>query len=261
MVLAIDIGNSNIVVGCIKNDNIVHLSRMVTNPPRTEYEYAVNLKYLLEFNGVNTDEFDGAIISSVVPPLTSIFEAAVKRLTGKNPVIVGSGIKTGLKIMIDNPAQMGSDLVADAVAAINLYKPPVIVFDMGTATTMSVIGKEGEYLGGAIYPGVTLSLGALSQNTSQLPSISLEVPRTYIGKNTIDCMRSGIVYGTASVVDGMIDRFENELGEKATVVATGGHAKFIIPYCRHEIILNKELLMSGLNILYKKNCKRNIAEK
>lgn len=253
MLLAIDVGNSNIVIGCIDNNEISHVFRMVTDISKTEYEYAVSIKNILEFDGINCDGFDGAIISSVVPPLVTVLKSAVKKLTGHNAVIVGAGVKTGMNILIDNPAQLGSDLVADGVAAIAGYKLPVIVFDMGTATTISVIDQNANFLGGALYPGVALSMNALSRGTSQLPKVPIEAPDKCVSANTIDCMKSGAIFGTASMVDGMIDRIEEELGAHCTIVATGGISSRIIPYCKHEIIHDENLLLRGLGVIYEKN--------
>lgn len=253
MLLAIDVGNSNIVIGCISGGEISHVFRMVTDISKTEYEYAVGIKNILEFEGIRCDGFDGVIISSVVPPLLPVLKTAVKNITGKTALIVGAGIKTGMNILIDDPATLGSDLVADGVAAIAAYKLPVIVFDMGTATTISVIDAHGNYLGGALYPGVALSMNALSSGTSQLPKVPIEPPEKVICANTIDCMKSGAIFGTVSMVDGMIDRIEEELGMKTTVVATGGLSGRIAPYCRHEIIHDEYLLLRGLGIIYEKN--------
>jgi type III pantothenate kinase len=255
MLLAIDVGNSNIVIGCISDHEISHVFRMATDISRTEHQYAVDLKNILEFEGLKCDGFDGAIISSVVPPLVTVLKAAVKRLMGLNALVVGAGVKTGMNILIDNPAQLGSDLVADGVAAISLYKLPIVVFDMGTATTISVIDKQGNYIGGALYPGLGLSMTALSRGTSQLPKVPIEPPDKVISANTIDCMKSGAIFGTASMVDGMIDRIEEELGMKVNAVATGGLSSRIVPYCRHEIINDENLLLRGLGIIYEKNKK------
>lgn len=256
MILAIDVGNSNIVIGCLRDGKLSNVSRMATDLLKTEDEYAVALKSMLDFSGVDCSRFEGAIISSVVPPLTNIFKAAVKKLTDLNALVVGAGIKTGLNIQIDNPAQLGSDLVAAGVAALASYKLPAIVFDMGTATTISVIDERSNYLGGAICPGLGLSMSALSSRTSQLPKVPIEAPERCISSNTIDCMKSGAVFGTASMVDGMIERFEEELGAKASVVATGGLAALIVPYCRHEIALDENLVLRGLGIIYYKNKKK-----
>lgn len=255
MILAVDIGNTHVVVGCIEGNEITSISRLASDPGKTEYEYAVSLKEIFEFCNVDYKNFDGAILSSVVPPLTSTLRAAVKLVTGCQALVVGSGIKTGLNIMIDNPAQLGSDLVVGAVAALDSYPVPMIIIDMGTATTFSVLDKNGSYIGGAIMPGLGLSLSALSSGTSQLPKVPIEAPRRCISSNTIDCMKSGGVFGTAAMLDGMIERIEDELGIPATVIATGGIAGSVIPYCKRKIIYDGDLLLRGLNVIYQKNKK------
>ncbi len=253
MLLAIDVGNSNIVIGCIDNGAISHVFRMVTDISKTEFEYAVDIRNILEFDGLSGPAFDGAIISSVVPPLVTVIKSAVRRVTSKNALIVGAGIKTGINIRIDDPAQLGSDIVADGVAAISKYPLPIIIFDMGTATTISVIDQQANLIGGALYPGVGLSMNALSSRTSQLPRVPIEAPEKVISANSIDCMKSGAIFGTASMVDGMIDRIEEELGMRATVIATGGLSSRIMPFCRHEIKLDEDLQLEGLGIIYEKN--------
>ena len=256
MLLAIDIGNTNIVIGCIKDDEILFKARIATDQIRTSDQYGVEIKNMLEAFGIQKEDISDCIISSVVPPLTEIFRAAVKKLTGCHALVVGSGIKTGLNIQIDDPSTLGSDLVAAAVAAINQFPQPVIIIDMGTATTMTVVDKGNRFLGGAIIPGVALSMNALSSGTSLLHKVPLEAPKKCISGTTTACMQSGAVYGNAALLDGMIDRFEAELDTKATVVATGGIACKIIPHCRHEIIYDEDLLLKGLAILYRKNTKR-----
>lgn len=247
-------GNTNIVIGGIDGERIYFVSRVVTERKKTEDEYAIMFNSILNMYSIDRKNITGAIISSVVPPLVNVIKEAVKKIIGKIPMVVGPGIKTGLNIKIDNPAQLGSDLVVGAVAAINEYKPPIIVLDMGTATTMAVIDKECNYLGGVIIPGVMVSQESLSSKTSQLPRIGLDCPEHVIGKNTIDCMRSGMVYGSASTIDGMINRLETEIDMRATVVATGGLSRFIIPYCvRKDIIYDGDLLLKGLWIIYNKN--------
>lgn len=256
MILAIDIGNSHIVLGCIEGDNIVRTARMATNSLRTEYEYAVTMKQIFEFEGLDCSDFEGAIISSVVPPLTATVHEAVKYFTGIDAILVGAGMKTGLNIQGDSASQVGSDLVAAGVAAVAAYKTPVIIIDMGTATTIMVIDDRLCLLGGAIVPGLRLSMDALANRTSQLPRVPVEAPRRAIGGSTIECMKSGAVLGTASMLDGMIDRMEEELGTKASVVATGGLAVDIIPYCKHsDIELVDDLVLRGLAIIYNKNRK------
>ncbi len=253
MVLAVDIGNSNIVLGCFEGEKIHFIERLSTNQNYTMLEYTVMIKNTLELNNMSGQVFKGGIISSVVPSVTHAVEAAMVRL-GVDPVmVVGPGIKTGLKICLDNPAQLGSDRVADAIAAIHEYLCPLIIVDMGTATTVSVINREKEFLGGMIIPGLRVSLDSLSMRTSQLPKISLDPPKKVIGSNTVDCMKSGIIYSTASSIEGVIMRIEEELGEKCTVVSTGGLAKAIIPYCRRDIVIDDQLLLKGLMIIYNKN--------
>ena len=253
MILAIDMGNSNIVVGGIDSSRIYFEERLTTDRNKTNLEYAISIKNILEIHGIEVSSIEGTIISSVVPPLNNTLTTAIKKITGKTPLLVGSGMKTGLNIIMDNPKTTGSDMIVDAVAAIHEYPKPIVVIDMGTATTMSVVDKAGNYIGGVILPGLKVSLDSLSGKTAQLPYISLSTPDKVIGKNTIDCMRSGIIYGNAAQIDGIMDRMEAELGEKASAVATGGLAKFITPLCRHHIVYDDALLLKGLLILYRKN--------
>lgn len=253
MILAVDIGNSNIVMGCFEDEKILFTERLSTNLQATTLEYTIMIKNILELNGFNDCSFQGGIISSVVPSVTLAVKAAMERLTDHRVMVVGPGIKTGLKILLDNPAQLGSDRVADAVAAINNYPVPIIIVDMGTATTISVIDHDKNFLGGMILPGLRASLDSLTNRTSQLPNISLVPPKKIIGSNTIDCMKSGVINGTASSIDGIIDRIEDELGEKCTVISTGGVSQTIIPFCKKDIILDDQLLLKGLMIIYNKN--------
>lgn len=253
MILAVDIGNSNIVMGCFEDEKILFTERLSTNLQATTLEYTIMIKNILELNGFNDCSFQGGIISSVVPSVTLAVKAAMERLTDHRVMVVGPGIKTGLKILLDNPAQLGSDRVADAVEAINNYPVPIIIVDMGTATTISVIDHDKNFLGGMILPGLRASLDSLTNRTSQLPNISLVPPKKIIGSNTIDCMKSGVINGTASSIDGIIDRIEDELGEKCTVISTGGVSQTIIPFCKKDIILDDQLLLKGLMIIYNKN--------
>lgn len=253
MILAIDIGNSNIVIGCIDKENTYFVERLSTNHSKTDLEYAINIKSILDLYHITSEAIEGSIISSVVPPLSNVMKRAVWKCLGKQAMIVGPGLKTGLDIKIDNPGQLGSDLVVDAVAAIAEYPVPAIVIDMGTATTFSVINEKKTYLGGAIIPGVRISLDSMTSRTSQLPKISLEAPRHTIGKNTIECIKSGAIYANASMIDGMIERINEELGREATIIATGGLSAFIIPHCKKKIIYDDNLLLKGLQIIYNKN--------
>lgn len=253
MILAIDVGNTNIVVGCIDDLKTYFIERLSTNRTKTELEYAVDLKNVLDIYHIKKTEIEGCIISSVVPQITNIVKLAAEKILKKNAIVLGPGVKTGLNIMMDNPGQLGADQVADAVAGISGYPVPLILIDMGTATTASVVNSKKQYVGGMILPGVGVSLDALTARASQLSGISIDAPRHVIGKNTIECMKSGVLYSNAAALDGIIDRIEEELGEKATVVATGGLAKKIVPHCKRKIILDEELLLRGLLIIYEKN--------
>lgn len=253
MLLAIDIGNTHIVTGCIDGEKTLFVERLSTEHTRTELEYAMGFGTVLELHGISAVNIDGAIVSSVVPPLTNIIVCAVEKIIGQRPMIVGPGVKTGLNILMDNPKAVGADLVVASVAGIAEYGAPLIIIDMGTAATIAVIDRDKNYIGGIIAPGVEASLASLVTRTAQLPNISLEVPASVIGKNTVDSMKSGIVLGCASMIDGMLDRMEDELGYPAAVVATGGMAGTVIPSCRRRIIIDDELLLKGLNIIYGKN--------
>lgn len=253
MLLAIDIGNSNIVVGGIEEDKIAFEARIATDHTKTSDQYGVDIKNMLSLFGTKVEDIHGCIVSSVVPPVFNSVRTGIMKLTGMEPMVVGPGIKTGMNILIEDPASVGGDLIVAAVAAVQSYTPPLILVDMGTATTLSVVAEGNSFLGGAIMPGVRVSADAMSNRTSLLPGIQLEQPRRAIGKNTVECMQSGLMFGAAAMLDGLVDRMEAELGKKTTVVATGGIAQFIVPLCRHEIALERDLLLKGLNILYKKN--------
>ena len=253
MILAIDMGNSNIVIGCIDDEKSYFEERLSTDKSKTALEYAIGFHTVLELYNIDVSRIEGAVISSVVPPLTNVVKSAVEKIIGKTPLVVGPGIKTGLNLQMDNPRSVGSDLIVDAVAGITEYGAPLILIDMGTATTMSVVDKDNNYVGGVIMTGLRLAMESLSSRASQLFNVSLEVPKNVIGKNTTDCMKSGIVLGNAACIDGMIDRLEEELGYSTTVVATGGLAHVVIPLCKHDIIVDDALLLKGLKIIYDKN--------
>ena len=253
MLLAIDIGNTNIVLGCLKGEEIILSERLSTDHSKTALEYAISFKNVFDLNGIRTDQITGAIIASVVPPITSLMEEALGKIISCKVRTVGPGLKTGLNILMDDPAQVGADLIVGAVAGTHDYPCPQILIDMGTATTLCVIDEKKRYIGGMILPGLRISLDSLTSRTSKLPRIGLDVPKRLIGKNTIESMKSGILYGSASMLDGMIDRIEDELGQKATVVATGGLSGRIVPLCRHEITLDENLLLRGLRYIYDKN--------
>lgn len=221
MILAIDIGNTNIVIGCCDDEKIYFIERLSTNYPKTELEYAISFKNVLELYGIDASQIEGGIISSVVP-ITNIVRASVEKVLGKTVKIVGPGVKTGLNILMDNPAQVGSDRIVNAVAAINEYPAMLIIIDMGTATTFCVIDGKKNYIGGMILPGVRISLDALTSRTSQLSKISIEAPKKTIGKNTIDCMKSGIIHGNAACIDGMVKELSMSLDKRQPYLQPAG---------------------------------------
>lgn len=255
MILTIDVGNTNVVLGCVEDGVVISRSRLATNTSDLPNDYAMKMRQSFAFDSIDYHEFEGAILSSVVPQVNRAIRSAVRKLTGLECIIVGAGIKTGVNVKIDDPGTLAGDLITGTVGALSMYKPPIIIVDMGTATTIVAVDKDGAYIGGAIVPGVNLSFEALSQGTSLLPNISIEAPRKCIATNTVDSMKSGAVFGTAAMIDGMIERMEAELGQPATVIATGGLSGGIIPYCKHEIKHEPDLLLKGLAILYQKNAK------
>ena len=255
MILAIDIGNTNIVLGCVDDNKTYFIERLSTIKTKMELEYAIDIKMVLDIHGIKPEKLEGAIISSVVPQITYVVKEAAEKILKKETLVIGPGVKNGLNILMDNPAQLGSDLVANAVAGIAEYKAPMMIFDLGTATTVSVIDEKKNYIGGMIYPGIGVSLDSLTAHASLLGGISIVAAEHMIGKNTTECMKSGLIYSSAAAMDGIIDRLQEQLGGEATVIATGGLAKKIVSHCRREIILDDDLLLKGLAIIYKKNRK------
>lgn len=255
MILTIDIGNANLAVCCVENGLKLCRFLLSADRQRTEDEYAALLRLLAGQQGIDLAGATGAIIASVVPQLTDTAARAVSLCTGQRPLIVGPGVKSGLNIRMDAPTELGGDLVAAAVAALERYPLPCVFIDMGTATAVGVIDGKGAYVGGLICPGVSLSRHSLARSASQLPDVSLDRPRRVIGKNTRDSMQSGIIFGAAAMVDGVLDRVEAELGEPiATVVATGDSAAVILPCCRREgIKLDEDLVMRGLWSIWRRN--------
>lgn len=253
MILAIDVGNTNIVLGGIMDNQQVFSARLASDRNKTADQYALDIQGILTMHKVRVEAIEGGILSSVVPYLQTVIPNAVKLLTGVDLLVVGPGIKTGLSIRMDNPASVGSDLIVAAVAARAKYKAPIAIVDMGTATTLSVVAKNGNYIGGMIIPGLWTSMNALSAHAAQLPYIDLNGPAKLLGTNTVDCMRSGALIGTAAMLDGLIDRLEEELGESISPVLTGGVSPLIVPYCRHSFHLEPDILIDGLRILYGKN--------
>ena len=255
MILTIEIGNSTITLGGVEGESVCFECRINTDRVKTSDTYCIDLKTLFEIYGVELATIEGVIISSVVPQVLNSVRTAIRKLLGKEPMVVGPGLKTGLNIRLENPDQMGAGLVAADVAALRAYQPPLIIIDMGTATSISVLDETGAHLGGCICPGVKISLEALTKQTSLLPGIQLDRPEKALGRNTADAMRSGIMYGTAAMLDGMIDRFQAELGCDFTILATGGLAKRVIPLCRHKIIYEHHLVAKGLAALYRDNAR------
>ena len=255
MLLVLDMGNTNITLGVYKGKHLLLQSRIATDPTKMEDQYAVELMDLLRLYKLEADGFSGAIIASVVPPLNHALCGAVKKVTGLIPLLVGPGTKTGINIRIDNPASLGADLLVGAVAAVDKVGYPCIVWDLGTATTVSVVDKDGAFRGGAIMPGVMTALNSLARNTSLLPHISVDTPDRVIGANTTACLQSGAVFGTAATLDGMNARIVAELGYDAPVVGTGGLGREIAPHCITPETYVGELLLDGLRLIWEKNQK------
>lgn len=253
MILAVDIGNTNIVVGCIHGEEICFVERLSTVSTRTELEYAISFKNVLEMYGVSIEELDGGIISSVVPPVTNIVKHSMEKILNQKVMLIGPGVKTGLNVLMDDPRQVGSDRIVNAVAVVHEYPVPAAIIDMGTATTIAWMDGKKNTLAEPSFRGMRIAADTLTARTAQLPKISLEAPAKLIGKNTVDCMKSGVFYGNVALIDGMLDKIEEEMGQKLTIIATGGLAKALIPYCKHDIILDDALLLKGLKIIYEKN--------
>lgn len=257
MVFTIDVGNTNIVIGCYQNGELRFVSRLATNTSLMEDQYAVEFSDILSLYQCERSQFEGAIISCVVPPLTPVLREALKKLLRCPVFIVSPELETGLTIKIKEPSILGSDLICASVAAIHQFPLPCIIADLGTATKIMALDKNGAFLGCSILPGVRISLDALSSRTAQLPQINLESVTEVIGTTSINSMKSGIVYGTAGMVDGMIDRYTELLGPNVSLVATGGLSGTIIPHCRHEIAVNPTLVLDGLYRVYQKNTEKS----
>lgn len=255
MILAVNVGNTHVVFGFVDRElRLDRILKIPTDLKETSVGYASRIKQSLELIGADLSAVEGAILSSVVPPLTEVLKEAIVLLFEKSPLIVGAGIKTGLHILIDDPGSIASDLVAMAVAAKELYPLPCLILDMGTATTVVCVNEAGKYIGGAIMPGVNISMEALFREASLLPRFELKKPRKVIATSTSDSMCSGILYGNAGAIDGVLDRFAEELGkEPASIVSTGGFSDVLAPFCRHRWIKDEELLLKGLAIIYYKN--------
>lgn len=253
MILTVDIGNTNIVLGGFEKDELSFTARISTDTAKTEDEYASQLLTILMIHGVAKEKISGAIISSVVPPLNEVMKRAIGNICGADAKIVGPGMKTGINIHCDTPSSVGTDIICASVAVNHLYGSPALIIDMGTATKMIVLNDKGAFIGVSIIPGVMMGLNALADGTAQLPMVGLEAPDKIVAKNTADCMKSGVIFGNAAMVDGMIDRINEEVGSNLPVYATGGMAQLIIRHCRHSISVDEHLILKGLNILFNKN--------
>ncbi|MBA7608054.1 Type III pantothenate kinase [subsurface metagenome] len=253
MLLTVDIGNTNITLGVFDDEELRATWRMATNVNQMVDEYAALLLNLLHYKDIDISDIKDVALCSVVPPLTTTFADLSQRYFHTVPVVVGAGVKTGVSIRMDNPREVGADRIADAAAAHHLYSGPVIVIDLGTATTFGIVSKEGDYIGGIIATGIATAAEALFTKTAQLPRVELTRPRRVIGSNTITAMQSGIIYGYASLVEGMLERIQKELGEKATVVATGGYAELIAKETGAIDKVNPDLTLIGLRLIYQMN--------
>lgn len=253
MLLAFDIGNTNIVPGIFKGDKLVATWRLATDIHRMPDEYSVMLLNLLDRSQISPQEITEAVMSSVVPPLTPTFEELCERHFGIKPLVVGSGIKTGIRICTDNPREVGADRVVDALAAYRLYGGPVIVIDLGTATTFDAVSKEGDLLGTAIAPGLRIAAESLYEKTAQLPRIELVRPKQAIGKNTITAMQSGLIFGYIGLMEGIVKRIRRELGGSAKVVATGGLANFMAKENPIIDVVEPDLTLLGLYFIHELN--------
>ncbi len=253
MLLAIDIGNTNIVLGTYREEDLVACWRLATDVHKMADEYSVLLNSLFSNGGLSKSEIKGSAISCVVPPLLPVFQEVCRENLKIEPLVVGPGVKTGVRILMDNPREVGADRIVNAIAARRLYGTPAIVIDFGTATTFDVVSREGDYLGGAIAPGVGISAEALYREAAQLPRIELAFPKKVIAKNTVDAMQSGMLFGYVALVEGMVERVEEELGEEAKVIATGGLAGVIARETSAIQVVNSNLTLEGLRLIYEMN--------
>ena len=253
MLLSIDIGNTNISLGVFSGDELVLNCRFATERQKTEDQYAIEFTDIFTLYKINPKKITGGIISSVVPEITIAVKHALFKLIDGQVITLAPGIKTGLNILIDNPAQLGGDLAAGAVGAVTYYPLPAFIVDLGTATKVCVVDEKKNFRGCLIAPGVAISLKALTDTSSLLQTISLEAPKKVCGTNTADSMQSGVILGTAAMIDGLIDRLSDEIGKPKSVIATGGLSYFLPQVCKHEMIYDKHLVLKGLKEIYKKN--------
>lgn len=253
MILALSVENTNLILGVFAGESLLFHARMATDRNKTGDEYAISFKSILDIHGICVADIDGAIVASVVPALINEIKAALRLMLKKEPMVVGPGVKTGLNIQTDNPATLGTDQVVNGVAAAAEYPCPLIVVDLDTATTLLAVNEKRAFVGSIIAPGAAVSAEALAAACDQLPRISMEAPGEVIGKNTIDCMKSGVIFGTAAMLDGLVNRMEQQMGKSCTVIATGTLAETIVPHCTREMQIDQELLLKGLRRIYERN--------
>lgn len=255
MLLTADVGNTNIKLGIFDGDALRFKLRFSTDPGKTSDEIAVELYSFFKIYGIDRSKINASIISSVVPKVTGPLREAIQTVTGVRSLLVGPGLRSGIELKIDRPETLGGDIVCGCVGAYSKYGGPLIMIFMGTATVIAYVDETNAYCGGVIAPGVGISLDALTAGGALLPSVDLKAPRSVIRTNTVDCMRSGIMYGTACMLDGMIDKFMQESGQNCRVIATGGLAPQMIQNCSHDITYDENIILEGLRLIYLRNQK------
>ena len=253
MLLAIDIGNTNITLGIFQGEQLRATWRLAPDVNRLADEYGVLMVSLLSHESLGKEDLDAAVMSTVVPDLEPVFEQVCSRYFGVRPLVVGTGVRTGLRILYDSPRDVGADRVADAVAAIHLYGTPLIIVDLGTGAVFDAISKEGDYVGGAIAPGLGIAAEALYRRAAKLYRVELARPKTAIGRNTVSAVQSGLIFGYVGLVEGIIARFKQELGDEAKVVATGGYAELLAPETSAIDVIDPNLTLTGLRLIYEMN--------
>jgi type III pantothenate kinase len=254
MLLAIDVGNTNITLGVFEGEELKASWRLAADVNRLRDEYGVLIVNLLGHEGIGSEQIDAAVMASVVPDLDPVFESMCRRYFGVRPLVVSAGVRTGLRILYDSPRDVGADRVADAVGAIRLYGAPLILVDLGTATVFDAISKEGDYLGGAIAPGLVIAAEALFQRAARLYRVELARPTSAIGRNTVAAVQAGVIFGYVSLVEGIVGRFKEELGGEAKVVATGGWAELVAQETDVIDVVDTNLTLTGLRFIYEMNC-------
>ncbi|MCB1045282.1 MAG: type III pantothenate kinase [Acidobacteria bacterium] len=253
MLLAIDVGNTHTVIGIIDDKQLIHAWRLTTQPARTGDEYGILFRSLMEPAGIDVQALHGGIISCVVPPLLDALTSMCERTMGIDPLVVGPGIRTGIPLRVDQPHEVGADRIVNAAAAIELHGTPAIVVDFGTATTFDPISKEGEFLGGAIAPGLQISAEALNRKASKLPRVEFKRPKRVIGKNTVENIQSGLFFGYVGLVDGILEAMRGEMDGTPRVIATGGLGRHFVTASKFIEVYEENLTLEGLRILYERN--------